>query len=394
MAAEGEQGTRVRIGVVGVGSMGAAHCRTIQDGKAGRLELTAAADHTPERLDALPESVARFGTAEEMIASTTVDAILVATPHFDHVPIGVAALEAGLHVLVEKPIGVHAWHTRPLIDAAEAHPDRVFAAMFNQRTDPRYIELKRMISAGELGALRRLNWIITNWFRTEAYYQSGGWRATWAGEGGGVLLNQCPHNLDLWQWLFGMPDRVRGFCTLGRFHDIEVEDDVTAYLEYEDGTTGVFITTTGEAPGTNRLEVVGEHGKVVLEGSELRFTRNAQPTTEFSRTSPERFGAPATTDISYRFNTNGPQHAGILQNFADAILDGAPLIAPGVEGIRSVELANAMLLSSLEGETVALPLDGERFLARFDPLVRGSCYDPSATPLGTVSDDMAGSFSR
>jgi predicted dehydrogenase len=215
-----------------------------------------------------------------------------------------------------------------------------------------------MVRDGTLGPIRRINWIITNWFRPNCYYASGGWRATWEGEGGGVLLNQCPHNLDLFSWMFGQPDRVRAFCSFGRYHEIEVEDDVTAYFEYQNGTTASFITSTGEAPGTNRLEVTAEKGRLVMESDKLVFTENEMPMGEFARSTKEPFSAPKTTVREIPVSGHGDQHIGILRNFAVAILEGKPLIAPAAEGMRSVELANAMLLSSFEDRAIEMPLDG------------------------------------
>jgi len=231
-----------------------------------------------------------------------------------------------------------------------------------------------LVQNGELGALQRVCWTVTNWFRTQAYYNSGGWRATWKGEGGGVLLNQCPHNLDLLQWICGMPVRVRGFCGLGKRHHIEVEDEVTAYLEYANGATGVFITGTGEAPGTNRLEICGDRGKLVLENGELRFTRNEVPAAEFLRTSKEGFSTPPVWHVTFPPVDGGAQHAGIMRNFTDAILDDAPLPAPAPEEIRSVELANAMLYSSLIGQTVELPLDSAAYENLLQKLIRESKF--------------------
>jgi predicted dehydrogenase len=230
--------------------------------------------------------------------------------------------------------------------------------MFNQRTDPYYVTIREMIRDGCLGTLRRINWTVTDWFRTNAYYALGSWRATWKGEGGGTLLNQCPHNLDLMYWMFGQPKRVRAYCNIGRYHDIEVEDDVTAYLEYPNGVTGVFITSTGEAPGTNRLEVVGENGKLIMENDRLVFTENEMPMSEFCRTSKEGFARPKSTERVIPLDGHGPQHIGIMENFVEAILEGKPLIAPAEEGIYSIELANAMILSSFEKRTVELPFDG------------------------------------
>jgi len=345
----------IRLGILGMGSMGAVHARNILEGKVSRVRLAAVCDRNMEKLTAYAPAKA-FTDPAAMFASKEIDAVLIVTPHFDHTASGIAALHAGLHVLTEKPISVHKADALRLL-AAHKNPKQVFAVMFNQRTDPRYRHLRKLIQSGELGAVRRINWTITDWFRTQAYYGAGSWRATWAGEGGGVLLNQSPHQLDLWWWLFGQPARVRAFCQFGRFHKIEVEDSVTALMEYADGAQGVFITTTGEAPGTNRLEVAADRGKVIIEGLNLKWTRTEVPVAEWCAQHPKGFEAPATTQHDTTFENTGGQHIEILQNFADAILDGTSLIAPAAEGIHSVELSNAMLYSTFVNQTVPLPLD-------------------------------------
>jgi predicted dehydrogenase len=352
---------KVRLGIVGIGNMGYSHAQQILAGKIDRLELAAVADSDPAKLARVPQ-VKGFTTAAAMMASGMIDAILVSTPHYDHTTIGIAALKAGLHVMVEKPISVHRADCERLIAAYKGREKKqVFAAMFNQRTDRYYQKIRELIRSGELGEIRRVNWIITNWFRTHAYYASGGWRATWAGEGGGVLLNQCPHNLDLFQWMFGMPVTLSAQCAFGKYHDIEVEDDVTAVMQFANGATGVFITSTGESPGTNRLEITAERGKLVYENDQIRFTRNEVPMGEFSRTTPHSFANPATWDITVPAAGHGGQHNEVLQNFTAAILDGAVLVAPAPEGIHSVELANAMLLSAWTAKPVALPIDGKKY---------------------------------
>lgn len=363
-----------------MGNMGKIHANNALDGKAPGIKLTAVCDEDAARLESWSnrEGVHTFTDYDAMIASGEVDAVLIATPHYSHTSYGVAALQAGLHVLVEKPISVHKADCERLI-AAHTDPQVVFAAMFNQRTGPAYRKLKQLLDRGELGAVHRISWIITDWYRTQSYYSSGGWRATWAGEGGGVLLNQCPHQLDLYQWLFGMPTRVRAFCQIGRFHDIEVEDSVTAYLEHAEGATGIFITTTGEAPGTNRLEVVGEMGKIVIEAGKFHFTRNEVSTTEHLATCPEGFQKPDAWEIDVPVKGPDEQHHGILKNFADACLSGAALIAPAREGIRSVELANAMLYSSATGQTIELPLDS----AAYEQWLKGKIATSRGAAKGT-----------
>lgn len=347
----------VRLGIIGLGNMGSAHIASMP--KIRRCELTAVCDVDAAKLARYPD-VKRFESSEALIRSGEVDAILVATPHYAHTTIGIDALQSGLHVLVEKPISVHKADCERLI-SAYTDRSKVFAAMFNQRTDPHYQRIRRIVQNGELGEIRRTNWLITDWFRTETYYASGGWRATWGGEGGGVLLNQCPHNLDLFQWICGMPSRVRAFCGFGKYHHIEVEDEVTAYLEYPNGATGVFVTTTGEAPGTNRLEIVGDRGKIVYENGNVVFTRTEQSVREFLQTSKASFDSPATWRCEVPVNGYGGQHVEILQNFVDAILDGKELIAPAPEGIHSVELANAMLYSAWTGQAVDVPLDAAAY---------------------------------
>jgi predicted dehydrogenase len=381
------------MGIIGVGNMGSAHANTILKGNVPGMTLTAICDRNPEKLKAFegnPE-VARFSSADELLASPEVDAVLIATPHYDHTILGIAALKKGLHVLVEKPISVHKADCEKLI-AAHTDDKQVFAAMFNQRTNPQYQKLRQMIQTGELGPLRRLQWTITDWFRTEYYYKSGGWRATWAGEGGGVLLNQCPHQLDLWQWLFGMPSRVRSHVSLGKFHAIEVEDDVTTYMEYENGCTGVFITTTGEAPGTNRLEVVGDRGKVVIENDEFRFIRNEVPTPEHSAKVQSGFNKPPVWNIEIPSGGGGEQHLGILKNFAKAVNDGEELIANAAEGIHSVELGNAMILSGLKDKTVDLPMDAAEYEALLKEKIETSTFEKETVETSGTADDFSSSF--
>jgi predicted dehydrogenase len=381
---------KVKIAVIGIGNIGNLHLRII--GQEPKAELVAVCDIVPEKAD---EAAARLGVkayydAETLLADGIADAVTIGTPHYDHTTIGIAALNSGHHVLVEKPISVHKADAERLIAAHEANPDRVFAAMFNQRTDPAYRKIKELVDTGELGAFLRINWIITTWFRTQAYYDSGGWRATWGGEGGGVLLNQCPHNLDLLQWICGMPESVYGFVGIGKRHNIEVEDEVTAYLEYPGGCTGIFVTTTGEAPGTNRLEIAGDKAKLVYENGVITVVRNEVGATEFLRTSEQSFARPGTEVETYEFENRGRQHAGILSNMCDAILTGAPLVAPAEEGIHSVVLANAMLYSAFTGQKVQLPLDGAAYEAKLQELIATSTYVKETKEQG--ESDMGKSF--
>ncbi len=382
----------VRLGIIGLGNIGKYHADYLLNRKVTRCALTAVADASTPLDRYAQESLKTFRDGEALIRSGLVDAVVIATPHYQHTTLGISAIEAGLHVMVEKPISVHKADAERLIAAHRARPDRVFAAMFQLRTEPRYMKIKRLIEAGDLGTLVRTSWIMTDWYRTEAYYASGGWRATWKGEGGGVLLNQCPHNLDILQWLCGMPQSVRGFCQLGRYHAIEVEDNVTAYWAWANGATGVFVTSTGEAPGTNRLEICGTRGRLVLEDNRLRFTRTEVDMIEFSRSAKSGFARPDIWNIDIPFDNAPAQHATLMQNFVDSILDGAPLVAPGEDGLRSVELANAILYSSILGQTVELPLDGAAYERTLEGLITQSKFEKK---VAAVSDeDFTKSFVR
>ncbi|MFN3409777.1 MAG: Gfo/Idh/MocA family protein [Limisphaerales bacterium] len=381
----------VRLGIIGLGNIGRHHAGYLLAGEVPRCRLTAVVTRRPPAL-ALPENVAVFPDAEALFRSGAVDAVLIATPHYSHFPLGAAAFAAGLHVVVEKPIAAHKADAERLLAAHARRPDRVFAAMFQMRVEPRYQKLRDLVRGGALGRVTRVNWINTDWFRPEAYYQSSAWRATWRGEGGGVLINQCLHNLDMLQWLVGPPARVRGFGGFGRFHDIEVEDDVTAYLEWPDGATGVFIGSTGEAPGTNRLEIAGSRGRVVLENQRLLFTQNETDAAEFCRTTDNAFAKPAATTLEIPFTDAARPHAELLANFVAAILDGVPLLAPGAEGVASIELANAIVLSALQNETVPLPLDAAAWEAKLNELIAGSRRGERA--VRQVTGDVAGSFKR
>ena len=384
---------KVRIGIIGMGNMGRFHANDLLDGKVPRGELAAVGSTSPHKLEEYKEKgVQIFGSGEEMIASGAIDALLIATPHYQHTSLGVAALEAGLHIMVEKPISAHKADAERLIAAAAARPDQVFGAMFQLRVEPRYQKIRELVQGGELGDLVRVLWIMTDWFRSEAYFQSGGWRATWKGEGGGVLLNQCLHQLDAMQWITGMPSQVRSHVGIGKWHDIEVEDDVTCYMEFANGASGAFITSSGETPGSNRFEIAGTKGRLILENDTLTLTRNEVPSDEWCKTSKIGFQKPETTVEEIPIPGADAAHATLMTNFVNAILDGEALIAPGVEGFGSVELANVMVYSGLLNESVDLPMDGAAWEAKLNELIANSTHEKKVVEVS--SEDFAASFRK
>ena len=356
---------KVKLGIIGVGNMGTGHSKNYLDGLMPEIEITAVADRNPARREWAKENLPGVKVFEEgvdLIHSGACEAVLIATPHYQHPPLAIEAFKNGLHVMVEKPAGVYTLQVREMNAEADRHPELTFGMMFNQRTNCTYRKMHELIHSGAIGDLKRVNWIITDWYRTQFYYDSGAWRATWAGEGGGVLLNQCPHQLDLLQWLCGLPVRVRAACHEGKWHDIEVEDDVTAYLEFANGATGTFIASTGDALGENRLEIIGTRARIRIENDQLTLDTLSVDERDWCPVCKEPFGVPEIQHEIVQTDGENPQHAGVLNAFAAHILHGTPLVADGREGIRGLMLSNAMHLSSWTGKPVHLPIDEGEFV--------------------------------
>ena len=385
---------KINLGILGIGNIGRDHIKRIVEGKCPEINLAAVCDLKQDRLDYARELAGAelpvFTDALEMMKSGLIDSILVSVPHYDHPKYAMLAMEQGLHVLIEKPAGVYTKQVLEMNACAEAHNVK-FGIMMNQRTNCIYRKMREIVQSGEMGNIRRTNWIITNWYRPQAYYDSGDWRATWSGEGGGVLLNQCPHNLDLWQWICGMPKSVHAHLHFGKWHDIEVEDDVSAYVEYENGATGMFITSTGDAPGTNRFEITLDKGKLIAEGDRLIMWKSEISEQEFSATNTSPFGSMKFKGSEVETDKENPQHTGVMNAFASAILHGTPLVAEGVEGIRGLTLSNAMHLSAFTGKTIDLEnFDHELYYEELMKRVASSRRKSNVAE--NVAGDMSNTF--
>ena len=357
---------KIKLGIIGFGNMGTGHTSNIMGGNCPEVDLVAICDKNPDRCEfgknKYPDAnITYFTDAIEMLDSGLINACLVAVPHYDHTKYSIECMKRGIHVMCEKPAGVYTRQVREMIAVSEEHPEVVFGMMFNQRTNPVYRKMHELVHSGKYGEIRRTNWLITNWYRSQAYYNSSDWRATWAGEGGGVLLNQCPHQLDLWQWICGMPVKVQSKIKYGKWHDIEVDDDVTTFVEYENGATGVFITTTGDGKGTNRFEVQMDGAKLVVEDDKLTVTEFEMKESEFTKTNTEVFGSIKTHNLEIEIEKTNPQHIGVVNAWAGKILHGTPLIAEGAEGLKGVILSNAMHLSDFLGREVEIPFDEDLY---------------------------------
>ena len=368
-------GNKIKLGIIGIGNMGTEHCRNILAGKCPEIELAAVADVRPERIEwakkELPESVKVYDSGEALIREGKCDAVLVAVPHYLHEEMTVKALQNGMHVMCEKPIAVEAAAAERMIRASES-AGKTLALMFNQRTNCIYRYIKEMLDSGSLGAIKRMNWIVTDWYRTQKYYDSGSWRATWAGEGGGVLLNQCPHQIDLLIWLCGMPVKVQAQCHEGKWHHIEVEDDVTVYLEYENGATGVFVASTGDLPGTNRLEIDCEKGKIVCEDGQVRCIRLDENERELCFRSEDPWYRGHAEEVPVETDGENPQHVGVLNAFAGHLLHGTKLIADAKDGLRALQLSNAIHYSRWTGKAVCVPVEQNHFHEELEKKIAGS----------------------
>ena len=384
---------KLRLGIIGFGNMGTSHARNVNDGKCPDFDLAAIADINPDRIawgkENLPDTITYFTDATAMLDSGLIDACIVAVPHYDHPRYAMECMKRGIHVMVEKPAGVYTKQVREMNEEAARHPEVKFGMMFNQRTDHIYRKMRELVQSGKYGEIRRVNWLITNWYRTQAYYDSGSWRATWSGEGGGVLLNQCPHNLDLWQWICGMPVRVHSHILYGKWHDIEVEDDVTTYVEYPNGATGVFITTTGDAHGTNRFEIQLDKAKIVADNGQLTVLEYDVSVSEFTKGNTDAFTDITAHPLEIVTDGKNEQHVGVLNAWADAILRGGEMIAHGEEGINGLTLSNAMHLSSFLGKTVELPLDEDLY---YEELMKRVAASKPKEEKAAVFSDTSNSY--
>ncbi len=383
---------KVRMGVIGYGNMGTAHVQNLASGAVPNATLAGVCDIAPARREACKAAhpgCPVFETAQALYESGLCDAVLITVPHYDHAPLAVLAFQYGLNVLVEKPAGVHTKQVLEMNEAA-AKSGKVFGIMYNQRTNPVYAKLRQMVQDGTLGHIKRITWIITDWYRPQAYHDSSTWRSTWKNEGGGALINQNPHQLDLWQWMFGMPDRIFAKVSFGKYYDIEVEDDVMAFFEYDNGTTGEYITSTGEAPGTNRLEIACDMGKVIVENNQILFYRNVISEREFNKVNTLPFGMPECWKCEIPCGGAAEHHVGIMKNFASAILNGTELLAKGEDGICGLTISNAIHLSGWTGNTIDLhSFPHEQFYALLQERIQNSTVQKADRQ---VVADTAGTY--
>lgn len=382
----------LKVGIIGIGNQGSAYAQYLTTHPEWDIEIVAVADTNPERLvwaeKTIPQA-ARFDDAVSMLDSGLIEGCMINVPHYDHPKYAIECMKRGIHVMVDKPAGVYTKQVKEMNAVADQHPEVVFGMMFNQRTTGVYRKLRELVQSGEYGALRRVNWLITSWYRPQAYYDSGAWRATWAGEGGAVLMNQCPHQLDLLQWICGMPVKVQSHVHYGKWHDIETEDDATVYMEFANGATGVFITSTGDACGSNRLEIQMDSARFIVENETLYITVYDMSEPEFTKTTAEPFSVPGFTKEEYTEDLPEMPHAVVAKAWAAKIRGEGELIADGREGLNGTMLSNAMQLSTFLGREVTLPIDDELYYAE---LMKRVATSKQKTNVKAVIADTSGTF--
>ena len=383
----------LKVGIIGIGNQGGMYAHYFTNHPEWDIEIVAVADTNPERLawaaEAVPQA-ARFDDAVAMLDSGLIEGCMINVPHYDHPTYAIECMKRGIHVMVDKPAGVYTKQVKEMNAVADEHPEVVFGMMFNQRTTGVYRKLRDLVQSGKYGALRRVNWIVTSWYRPQAYYDSGAWRATWAGEGGAVLMNQCPHQLDLLQWICGMPVKLHSHVHYGKWHDIETEDDATVYMEFENGATGVFITSTGDAGGSNRLEIQMDGARFIIgDKTTLQIKVYDMPEPEFTKTTTKPFGRPDFTEEEYTGELPEMPHAIVAKAWAAAIRGEGELIADGREGLNGTMLSNAMQLSTFLGREVTLPIDDDLY---YEELMKRVATSKVKTNVKAVVADTAGTF--
>lgn len=358
---------KIRLGIIGLGAEGDMYANFLQEARVENMEIGAICDILPEKKEQADEyGVPFYSDYKELITSGEVDAIVTTVPHYLHPEMGIFALENNIHALVEKPVGVYTKQANELIEFANSKPELKFGVFFNQRTNQLYKDLKDIMDSGELGKLRHTSWIITTWWRPQGYYNQSDWRATWGGEGGGVLVNQAPHQLDLWQWICGTPEKVFARNAYGFRRDIAVEDEVHALVAFPDGASGAFVTCTHDMIGTDRLEILCDKGKIVVDDSKKvtisRLVENEEVLSQNMNMDDVKKLFTGQLDMAQYLTVEtkeyesvwGEQHCEVMRNFAAAINGEEELLAPGSDGINGVQLANGIHLSSWTCQEVDL----------------------------------------
>jgi len=360
----------IRIGIAGIGFIAEEYIKLITAGRIQNAEVRALSSRNRSHMEAVKEKyqldAVLFTDYEAMLSSGLIDAVMICTPHFHHPGMAIKAIRRGIHTMIEKPVGIFPEELRELAESLQTHPDVKAGVLYCRRTNPIYQQIKDFLDSGELGQLKRVTWIITNAsvYRTQAYYNSATWRGTYVGEGGGLLLNQVSHHIDMLVWLLGLPKAIQANCYSAVERNIEVENEVSITMEYPGQAIGQFISSTREFPGTNRLEISCSKAQLILENEkDLTVRKLGVEETEFNRTTNIPFAFIPYEEEIHNFEPyeNPEIQARIVNNFISAVTDGKPIACPVEDAIRSQQFIIGAYLSSWQEKKLTLPADGKAF---------------------------------
>lgn len=356
---------QVSVALIGFGGMGRIYAQMIFAGLAPGMKLAGVCCRNEEGQLLLKEKfpgVAVYMDAEDMAShGEDYDAVIIVTPHTTHIPIGWQFARLGKHILMDKPAGISAGEVEDLVRYCEEQ-GLAFSMIFNNRQLPIFRAVKEKLDSGILGTLHRAVWVCNDWYRSPAYHASAGWRSSWAGECGGMMVNQNPHFLDMWNWFFGLPDKVYASMEFGRYNDFLVDDAIDLQLHYDSGFHGTFVSATGEAPGINRLEIWGSKGRLTMEGNKITLAENELSVEEFGRINQEKFAKIPYSVTEETFDGQVNPYGIIMSNFANHLLHGEELLTTGRDGLRQIQLANAIYVSGWEERKVTLPVEEKCYL--------------------------------
>ncbi len=348
----------LRVAMIGTGFIAGVHARSIAASPHLQLAGVFGRDGAKTAHFAQSHGTVAFPTLEGMLEAMHPDYVTLCTPHPTHLSLALQCLKAGVSVLIEKPLCCTAAEAEPCLALASERKLAV-GVNFQMRLRPARQRMVHLVSQGCLGSLVRVSLDATDWFRSMAYYRSSPWRATWEGECGGLLMNQAPHDLDLLLSLVGMPERLIAEIA-NHGHEIEVEDEVMALLQWRGGAMGQLHLSTRESPGRHLVEIVGTQGSLRLEGDELTVIELGTDAGEYSQTTPETMKHPPITRREQEKHTDTEDRYRLVhENFRNHLLHGTRLICSAQEALDQVRFANALLLSAIRRKWVATPVASE-----------------------------------
>lgn len=360
----------IRIGIAGIGFIAEEYIKLFTQGQIQGAEIRALSSRNYSHMEEIRAKyrldAALFTDYDAMLSSGKIDMVMICTPHYFHPGMAVKAIEQGIHTMIEKPVGVYPEELDELAKCVKSHPETLSGVLYCRRTNPVFAKIKQLLADGTLGKLKRVTWIVTDMYRTQAYFDIAGWRGTYSGEGGGLLMNQVSHHIDLLVWLCGLPEAMQANCYTARERNIEVENEVSITMEYPGNAVGQFIASTRECPGSNRLELSGSRGQIILDNEKdltLRILETDE--TQFNATTNIPFAFIPYKEEVFHFDMmyNPVLQAKIVNNFIASLTDGTPVTCPVEEAVRSQQFIQGAYLSSWQDKKLTLPVDGSAFTA-------------------------------